>query len=102
MIRGGTLLFRFFFPSGAFRFLHGRNVVFSDIIIAQSGDHFNDFESRILDTRELFDYENIAQEKTAYHQNFMRNWLRESALPYSFEELWQIREECILKLSEGG
>lgn len=66
------------------------------------GKFFNDFESRILDTRELFDYEDIAQEKTAYHQNFMKNWLRENALPYSFEELWQIREECILKLSEGG
>lgn len=66
------------------------------------GKFFNDFESRILDTRELFDCEDIAQEKTAYHQNFMKNWLRENALPYSFEELWQIREECILKLSEGG
>ena len=64
------------------------------------GKFFNDFESRILDTRELFDYENIAQEKTAYHQNFMRNWLRESALPYSFDELWKIREACIQKLSE--
>lgn len=54
----------------------------------------------ILDTRELQDPERIAEEKTAYHKQFLEKWRREMFLPYSPEELWRIREACIMSLSE--
>lgn len=66
------------------------------------GKHFDDFKSRILDTSELKNPERVAIEKTAYHQAFLRTWLSENSVPYSFEELWQIRELCIVALSDLG
>lgn len=64
------------------------------------GKIFSDFESRILDTAELKNPEQVALEKIAYHQAFLRKWLSENSVPYGSEELWQIRERCIAALSE--
>lgn len=55
----------------------------------------------ILDSRELQNPERIAEEKTAYHKQFLEKWRREMFLPYSLEELWRIREACIMSLSES-
>jgi hypothetical protein len=41
----------------------------------------------------------IGVHKIALHQQYLREWLRERRdLSFSFEELWQIRESCILAL----
>jgi hypothetical protein len=41
----------------------------------------------------------IGAHKVALHQRYLRAWLREHGeLPLSFDELWRVREECILAL----
>lgn len=37
--------------------------------------------------------------KVKYHKDFMDNWIEENKIPYSLDELWQIREECIKSMS---
>ena len=64
------------------------------------GKFIEDFENTILDTKELTDPENVAVEKTAYHKQFMEKWLDEMFRPYSPEEMWRIREACMMSLSE--
>ncbi len=47
--------------------------------------------------------EEITDFKIAYHKTYFEEWLaRESTIPYSIEELWSIREECIAALSSGS
>lgn len=41
----------------------------------------------------------IATYKVNWHQDFLKQWIVEEQLSYSFEEIWKIREECILVLS---
>jgi hypothetical protein len=43
----------------------------------------------------------IGAHKVRLHQQYLRDWLSRSPdLPFSFEQLWQIRESCILALGE--
>lgn len=39
--------------------------------------------------------------KVNYHQEYLRNWLTETSLDCTFEQLWQIRERCIACLASG-
>lgn len=41
----------------------------------------------------------VADFKINYHQNFIRNWLIETKSNFTFDEIWNIRETCIEKLS---
>lgn len=42
----------------------------------------------------------IGNYKLEKHQSYLQDWLRSNAgVPYSFHELWSIREECIAALS---
>ena len=44
--------------------------------------------------------EQIGEYKVGFHQEYMRRWLAENNIKYSFEKLWTIREECIHALGE--
>lgn len=39
--------------------------------------------------------EQITDFKVGYHRDYLANWLADESLPYSLEEIWRIREECI-------
>jgi len=41
----------------------------------------------------------IGNFKVAYHQAYLKKWLKESNSGFSFEAFWNIREECITALS---
>lgn len=41
----------------------------------------------------------VVEYKVEKHQSFLRKWLINSQLPYTFDEIWSIREECIGALS---
>lgn len=49
-------------------------------------------EEQIIQPCEIGDY------KTEYHQTYIKNWIREKSIPYSFDEIWRIRELCIKAL----
>jgi hypothetical protein len=38
--------------------------------------------------------------KVEYHKAFLKKWINETNQNNIFEEIWDIREQCILKLSE--
>jgi hypothetical protein len=56
------------------------------------------FIDSLLKEEEILPHQ-IAEYKVNWHQNFLKQWLKDEQLPYSFEEIWKIREECILALS---
>ena len=43
--------------------------------------------------------EQVVEFKIEYHKNFLREWIEEEKINYSFEEIWQIREQCITNLA---
>ncbi len=42
----------------------------------------------------------VTKFKVDYHQKYLTNWLKETKLPYTFKEIWKIREQCIQNLSQ--
>lgn len=45
--------------------------------------------------------EQVTEFKVDYHRDFMKKWGEEHQPEFSFEELWAVREKCILALAEG-
>ena len=37
--------------------------------------------------------------KIAYHQSFLKKWIVENNIPFTIDEIWNIREKCIQLLS---
>jgi len=62
----------------------------------------SDFEKLRNDILEEISIEpnQVADFKVDYHQKFLKNWITENQIPFTFEEIWNIREQCISKLSE--
>lgn len=44
-------------------------------------------------------YEYIKEDKVNFHKNYLKNWIKSNKINFYFEEIWEIREECIAKLS---
>lgn len=64
---------------------------------SKPGDFLPDLLEEIeITSQQITDY------KVAYHKNYLESWLYENShLPFSLNELWQIREACIQQLSSG-
>jgi len=43
--------------------------------------------------------EQVNEFKENYHKSFILEWINQEALNYSFDELWQIREQCIAAIA---
>lgn len=43
--------------------------------------------------------EQVGKYKIDFHQQYLKNWLSDSNLTVTFEELWLLREKCIAALS---
>jgi hypothetical protein len=41
----------------------------------------------------------VSDFKVTYHKAFLKNWINETNQNNTFEEIWEIREQCIEKLS---
>jgi hypothetical protein len=69
-----------------------------DYTFPNSGD--SHFEQDLLE--EIIIRPNqISNFKIAYHTAYLKKWLEENCIPYSLEEIWNIRELCIQQLSKG-
>ena len=40
----------------------------------------------------------ITDFKVRYHRDFLKAWIKENNIPYSLDELWNIREKCIAEI----
>lgn len=56
-------------------------------------------EVDILETQRISP-EQVVDYKVEYHMNYLRKWGMENHPERTFEELWRIRESCILALGE--
>lgn len=61
------------------------------------GAAYNDFKDKLVQ-EEFIDYTQITTYKVQQHKRFLASWLQRTQLPYSLDELWQIREKCIAAL----
>lgn len=59
---------------------------------------FDNIALDILEEKEI-QAEEVIDFKVEYHQNYLRKWIPANNIPYSFEQLWEIREKCIANLS---
>ncbi len=44
--------------------------------------------------------EQVANFKVEFHKSFIKNWIIENDIRFSFDEIWKIRENCIQNLSK--
>lgn len=56
------------------------------------------FQDSVLAEAQILPHQ-IADYKVTWHQNFLKEWILTEQLPYTFEEIWNIREKCIEALS---
>jgi hypothetical protein len=43
--------------------------------------------------------EQVIDFKIQYHKEYLKNWIKDENIPFSFEEIWTFREQCISNLS---
>ena len=69
--------------------------------ITNANADFSKLKNDILEEIEITP-EQVADFKVTYHQNFLKNWIQQNNIPYSFKEIWSIRELCIQNLSNSN
>jgi hypothetical protein len=50
---------------------------------------------------QFIEWPQVGEFKVEYHKAFIKKWLKRSRRKISFEEVWEIRERCILRMIEG-
>lgn len=66
--------------------------------ITRTTENNTSFEDSLLTEQQILPHQ-IADYKVTWHQNFLKQWITDKQLSYSFDEIWKIREECITALS---
>lgn len=59
----------------------------------------NNFEQDLLEEI-IIQPNQISNFKVTYHTAYLKKWLIENYIPYSLDEIWDIRELCIQQLSK--
>lgn len=72
--------------------IHGRPI---DLTSASSD--FNLIHSDLLE-EQIIDPREVAEFKVQFHQNYLKEWLLRTESTFTFQEMWEIREECIAHL----
>jgi len=68
------------------------------IDVTNATSDYNRLKDDVLELIEI-QPEHVGDFKVDYHQVYLKRWVKESNAEYTFEELWEIREECIKVLS---
>jgi hypothetical protein len=56
------------------------------------------FEDSLITEQQILPHQ-IADYKVNWHQNFLKQWIVDEKIPLTFQEIWKIREKCILALT---
>lgn len=59
---------------------------------------FNRIKDDIL-LEKIIEPQQVAEFKIDFHKSYLQDWIKNNNLPFSFEEVWQVREKCIASLS---
>jgi hypothetical protein len=68
--------------------------------ITRTTENNTSFEDSLLAEEQILPHQ-IGDFKVNWHQDFLKQWIIDEQLSYSFKEIWKIREECILALTLG-
>ena len=69
-----------------------------DIDVTTMTSKFSSIEADVLE-EQIIEPKQVAEFKVEYHQAYMKEWCLTNHPERSFEELWAIREKCILALT---
>lgn len=69
----------------------------TDLTSEQS--EFKKIEKDIIQEREI-EPKQVAEFKVDYHKNFIKRYLNETKSEFVFDQIWRIREKCIVNLTE--
>jgi len=67
--------------------------------VTRANTNNTSFQESVLVEEEILPHQ-IAHYKVDFHQNFLKQWISTTQHSYSFEEIWKIREKCILAISQ--
>jgi hypothetical protein len=59
------------------------------------------FEGELMLEQEM-DAMELNDLKVPFHREFIERWIQEENVPYTLNEVWEVRERCIQRLSEGN
>jgi hypothetical protein len=62
---------------------------------------FNRIKNAILIEKEIEPHQ-VVKYKVDYHRAFVKIWIKEHEIPFSFYEIWDFREQCIANLSNSN
>lgn len=65
----------------------------------KANSNYHDFKNKLLIEKEI-EYNQIVEEKIAFHQDFLKNWINTQNLNYNLHKIWEIREQCIQDLQK--
>jgi len=60
---------------------------------------FKKIEKDIIQEKEI-EPKQVAKFKVDYHKEFIKKWIKNTNLEFEFDQIWEIRERCIEKLTE--
>lgn len=67
--------------------------------VTTSESFYDKIKSDILEEIEIEPFQ-VAEYKVDYHKEFLKKWIIETNQSKNFEQIWNIRENCIQKLAE--
>jgi hypothetical protein len=67
--------------------------------ITTSESFYDKIKDEILEEIEIIPKQ-VSDFKVDYHKAFLKKWIEETNQNYTFDEIWDLREQCIQKLSE--
>jgi len=70
------------------------------IDVTHENTDFSLIKSDIL-YEETIEVAQLGQYKIEFHQKYLMQWIENEEIPFSFEDIWKIREECIRTLGEN-
>lgn len=62
---------------------------------------YSQFKNKLLVEKEI-EYNEIITEKIVFHKNFLKKWISDENIPYSLDEIWEIREQRIKDLQKNN
>jgi hypothetical protein len=68
------------------------------IDFTSSNSDFSSIKNDILLEKEI-EPQQVAEFKVKFHKTYLKTWIDENEIPFSFDNIWRLREECIANLS---
>ncbi len=66
--------------------------------LTKEGADIRKIENDILE-EQFIHAEDVIVKKVTLHKAFLKNWIQDQDLNFSFEQIWELREQCILNLT---